>query len=62
MLSIASIQSIHAIARGSGACSPGKFLKLYALRLNLRAFLRIYIAIGIILTLAVHILQLSVHL
>ena len=49
-----SLHAEHAITRGAWA--PGKVLKLHALRLNLRAFSRIYK--GVILTLAAHILYL----
>ena len=47
---------------GFTACTPGKFLKLYAsLRLNLRAFQTYYyIAIGAILILTVHILAIAI--
>ena len=41
---------------------PGKFFKLHALKLNLRAFLRICSYIGVILTLDVHTLAISVNL
>ena len=53
MLSIARMQSML-LLRGWGHPPPENFLKLHALRLNLRAYFRMYIAIGIILTLAVY--------
>ena len=49
----------HAIARGFEGMPPRKKLKLHALRLNLRAFSRIYI--GVLLTLAVNILYLFLY-
>ena len=60
VLSIASIPE-HAIAKEVEGITSEKFLKLHALILNLRTFSTIYIAIWVILKIAVHILYLLIY-
>ena len=43
VLSIARMQSIYCCQRGLDVCPSGDFLKVHALRLNLRAFQIIYV-------------------